>query len=358
MTSPWNSVDEELLRVEHLSVDFRTDDGPVHAVRDLSFNLAAGEILGVVGESGSGKSVASMAIVGLLPRTSTVTGSIRYRGRELVGLADKEIRPLRGNAVSMIFQDPMTSLNPVFTVGWQLSEAYRAHHECSRKQAWGQAVEALELVGIPRPKQCAEQYPHEFSGGMRQRAVIAMAVINEPQLIIADEPTTALDVTVQAQILATLRDVRERTGGAIILITHDLGVVAGMVDRVQVMYGGTVVETGGVEEVFERPRMPYTVGLLGSNPNPSRLGGSLTPIQGAPPSLVRLPPGCTFSPRCPLAADECERREPDLLESGQTEHFARCHRTRDLLALDDPRSLFHGDVPQAGQSGAEEASKS
>jgi peptide/nickel transport system ATP-binding protein len=190
---------------------------------------------------------------------------------------------------------------------------------------------------------------------MRQRAVIAVAVINKPELIIADEPTTALDVTVQAQILDTLRDVRDGTGGAIILITHDLGVIAGMVDRVQVLYAGTVVETGGVEEVFERPRMPYTVGLLGSNPNPNR--GSLTPIQGAPPSLVRLPRGCAFSPRCPLAADECERSEPKLLAPEESEHFARCHRTQDLLALDHPQSLFSA-APESGQSDAEEASKS
>ncbi|MGH3437526.1 MAG: ABC transporter ATP-binding protein [Sciscionella sp.] len=332
---------ERLLTVEHLSVGFPTDDGVVNAVRDLSFTLDSGEVLGVVGESGSGKSVSSMALMGLLPKTANITGSINYRGKELVGIDKQGIRKIRGNSIAMIFQDPMTSLNPVFTVGWQLAEAYRAHHrDSSKRKAWARAVEVLEMVGIPQPDRRASQYPHEFSGGMRQRVVIAMVVINNPDLIIADEPTTALDVTVQAQILETLLDIRRQTGGAIIMITHDLGVVAGMVDRLQVMYAGTMVESGVVDDVFERPRMPYTVGLLGSNPNPSKLGQRLTPIQGAPPSLVNLPTGCAFSPRCPLVIEECVQSEPELLDAGSGGHSARCHRTEHLLTLADPQSLF------------------
>jgi peptide/nickel transport system ATP-binding protein len=331
---------DALLAVENLSVDFPTDDGVVHAVRDVSFTLGAGEVLGVVGESGSGKSVSSMAIMGLLPKTAQIGGSIKFKGRELVGLSYKQMQPVRGNGVSMIFQDPMTSLNPVFTVGWQLAEAYRAHHDVSKKAAWAKAVESLELVGIPQPDRRAAQYPHEFSGGMRQRVMIAMAIINDPDVIVADEPTTALDVTVQAQILDTLLRIRDETNAGIMIITHDLGVVAGMVDRVQVMYGGTVVEQGGVEEVFEAQRMPYTVGLLGSIPNPNMLGKRLTPIKGAPPSLMNLPKGCAFSPRCPLVVDECRETEPLLLETDRPGHFARCHRSAHLATIEQPQRLF------------------
>jgi peptide/nickel transport system ATP-binding protein len=331
---------DALLAVENLSVDFPTDDGVVHAVRDVSFSLGAGEVLGVVGESGSGKSVSSMAIMGLLPKTAQIGGSIKFKGRELVGLSYKQMQPVRGNGVAMIFQDPMTSLNPVFTVGWQLAEAYRAHHDVSKKAAWAKAVESLELVGIPQPDRRAAQYPHEFSGGMRQRVMIAMAIINDPDVIVADEPTTALDVTVQAQILDTLLRIRDETNAGIMIITHDLGVVAGMVDRVQVMYGGTVVEQGGVEEVFEAQRMPYTVGLLGSIPNPNMLGKRLTPIKGAPPSLMNLPKGCAFSPRCPLVVDECREIEPLLLETDRPGHFARCHRSAHLATIQQPQRLF------------------
>ncbi|MCE7008503.1 ABC transporter ATP-binding protein [Kibdelosporangium philippinense] len=328
-----------MLEVTDLSVDFSTEDGVVHAVRDVSFSLGEREVLGIVGESGSGKSVSCMAVMGLLPKSATVTGSIKFHGDELVGLPYKQIRPYRGNRIAMIFQDPMTSLNPVFTVGYQLAEAYRAHHDVSKSAAWSKAVETLALVGIPQPSQRASQYPHEYSGGMRQRAVIGMSIINDPELIIADEPTTALDVTVQAQILETLLSIRDETNAAIIMITHDLGVVAGMVDRVQVMYGGTIVETGGVFDIFETPRMPYTVGLLGSIPNPSLLGNKLTPIKGAPPSLMNLPSGCVFSPRCPLAIDECHKGEPELLPTGQ-DHSSRCIRWQHLAGIDDPRTLF------------------
>jgi len=338
-----SSSSEKLLTVQNLSVDFPTDDGVVHAVRNVSFTLAPGEVLGVVGESGSGKSVSSMAIMGLLPKTANVTGSIKFKDHELVGRDYKQMMPVRGNNISMIFQDPMTSLNPVYTVGWQLAEAYKAHHDVSKKAAWAKAVDSLELVGIPQPDRRAAQYPHEFSGGMRQRVMIAMAIINDPDVIVADEPTTALDVTVQAQILDTLLRIRDETNAGIIVITHDLGVVAGMVDRVQVMYGGTVVEQGGVDEVFEAQRMPYTVGLLGSIPNPSLLGKRLTPIKGAPPSLMNLPSGCAFSPRCPLAIDECRETEPELLETDRAGHFSRCHRTAHLATLVDPQKLFATD---------------
>jgi peptide/nickel transport system ATP-binding protein len=343
MTEGVDTIDpnEPLLRVADLTVDFPTDDGVVHAVRDLSFELKPREVLGVVGESGSGKSVSSMAILGLLPKSARVSGSIAYRGQELNGLSYNEMRKFRGNSVSMIFQDPMTSLNPVFTVGAQLTEAYLEHHKVSKKAAWAKAVEALEQVGIPQPDRRAKQYPHEFSGGMRQRVVIAMAIINDPDVIIADEPTTALDVTVQAQILETLLRIRDETNTAIIMITHDLGVVAGMVDKVQVMYAGAVVEAGSVDDVFDAPHMPYTVGLLGSNPDPSLVGQRLTPITGAPPSLVNLPSGCTFSPRCPLVAPVCHESEPPLIEVGGTiPHLTRCHRWNDLVGYEDPKKLF------------------
>ncbi|MCP2251224.1 ABC transporter ATP-binding protein [Lentzea aerocolonigenes] len=331
-----------LLSVKDLSVTFPTDDGDVRAVRNVSFDLNPGDVLGIVGESGSGKSVSSMAIMGLLPKNAIIEGSIRYRGEELNGRTYKQMQPFRSKHISMIFQDPMTSLNPVYTVGWQLAETYRAHHNVSKKAAWAKAVEALELVGIPQPDKRAAQYPHEFSGGMRQRVVIAMAIINDPSVIIADEPTTALDVTVQAQILDTMLRIQTETDAAIVMITHDLGVVAGMVNRVQVMYGGTVVESGPVDDVFERPRMPYTVGLLGSVPNPSTLGKRLTPIKGAPPSLVNLPTGCSFSPRCPLVADVCNEWEPELEEAGAN-HSTRCHRWEHLATIDHPQRLFLHD---------------
>ncbi|SDP48837.1 ABC transporter ATP-binding protein [Lentzea jiangxiensis] len=332
-----------LLSVRDLSVTFPTDDGDVRAVRNVSFDLNSGDVLGIVGESGSGKSVSSMAIMGLLPKNARIEGSIRYRGEELNGRTYKQMQPFRSKHISMIFQDPMTSLNPVYTVGWQLAETYRAHHDVSKKAAWAKAVEALELVGIPQPDKRAAQYPHEFSGGMRQRVVIAMAIINDPSVIIADEPTTALDVTVQAQILDTMLRIQSETDAAIIMITHDLGVVAGMVNRVQVMYGGTVVESGPVDDVFERPRMPYTVGLLGSVPNPSTLGKRLTPIKGAPPSLVNLPTGCSFSPRCPLVAEVCHEWEPELEEAGAPGHRTRCHRWEHLATIEQPQRLFLHD---------------
>ena len=334
------ATEERLLTVDDLSVNFNTDDGVVRAVRHVSFDLDRREVIGIVGESGSGKSVSSMAIMGLLPKTAIVTGSVNFNGRELVGLSINELRAIRGNGIAMIFQDPMTSLNPVFNVGWQLAEAYRAHHDVSKKAAFAKAIESLDLVGIPQPDRRARQYPHEYSGGMRQRAMIAMSIINDPELIIADEPTTALDVTVQAQILETLLRIRDETSAAIIVITHDLGVVAGMVDRVQVMYGGTIVEAGEVHEIYEAPRMPYTVGLIGSIPHVGLVGKRLTPIKGAPPSLMNLPTGCSFSPRCPLVIDVCREVEPDLMDTDRTDHVSRCHRWKELASIDNPQKLF------------------
>ena len=330
----------ELLEVDNLCVDFPTDDGMVHAVRGVSYTLAPGEVLGIVGESGSGKSVSSMAIMGLLPQTARVRGSIKFRGEELIGRKPSEMKSLRGRKIAMIFQDPMTSMNPVYTVGWQLREAVLAHHDISKKQAWERAVEMLDLVGIPNAWDRANAYPHEFSGGMRQRVMIAMAVCNDPDIIIADEPTTALDVTVQAQILETLESIRERTSAAIVLITHDLGVVAGMVDKMLVMYAGAVVEAGTVDDVFDTPRMPYTVGLLGSIPSVDSHGKPLTPIRGAPPSLINLPPGCPFSPRCPLVQEDCLKEEPPLTFTETVEHTAACLHWQEVAAFEDPRTLF------------------
>jgi peptide/nickel transport system ATP-binding protein len=331
---------EELLAVDDLSVSFPTDDGLVQAVRGVSYTLAEREVLGVVGESGSGKSVSSMALMGLLPPTARITGSARFRGSELLGRKPKDLRAIRGRRIAMIFQDPMTSMNPVYTVGFQLAEAMRAHHDVSMKVAKQRAVEMLDLVGIPQAKTRVNSYPHEFSGGMRQRAMIAMAIINSPDVIVADEPTTALDVTVQAQILETLVSVKDEVNAAIILITHDLGVVAGLVDKVMVMYAGKVVESGGVDEVFYTPRMPYTAGLLGSVPTVEHHGGALTPIPGAPPSLVNLPDGCPFSPRCPIARANCVTDEPALELTDSFDHLAACHYRDEVAQLDDPTALF------------------
>jgi len=317
---------DDLLVVDDLTVSFPTDDGVVQAVRGVSYTVRNGEAMGIVGESGSGKSVSSLAVMGLLPKSARITGSVRFRGRELLGLSEKEMAELRGNRIAMIFQDPLTSLNPVYTVGYQIAEALHAHHEMSKKAALGRAAELLGIVGIPYPEQRINNYPHELSGGMRQRVVIAIAMANDPDVIIADEPTTALDVTVQAQVLEALETARAETGAALIIITHDLGVIAGHSDRIAVMYAGKLVETGSTEEVFYRPRMPYTLGLLGSLPRLDQQERQrLTPIKGAPPSLLNLPPGCPFTPRCPLAEDICDAEEPELLMAEGTGHAAACH---------------------------------
>jgi len=343
---------DTVLSVENLAVDFPSGDGVVHAVRGVSYELRPGEVLGIVGESGSGKSVTSMAVMGLLPKTAGISGSVKFRGRELLGLTDKEMTRVRGKKIAMIFQDPMTSLNPVYKIGYQLAEAVLAHHDISKEQARKRAVELLEMVNIPQPDKRVDQFPHEFSGGMRQRVVIAIAMANDPDVIIADEPTTALDVTVQAQVLESLRAAQRETGAAMVLITHDLGVVAGQADRVLVMYAGKPVEIGSVEDIYYNPRMPYTLGLLGSLPRLDKRDQSrLTPIQGSPPSLVNLPPGCPFTPRCPLAQEVCQTTEPELEQVaaggfGLRGHMSACH-FKELVAQRDPADLFAATAQDA-----------
>jgi peptide/nickel transport system ATP-binding protein len=321
-----------VLSVDGLTVSFPSEQGRVTAVRGLAYQVRAGEVLGIVGESGSGKSVSSMAVMGLLPAQAKVTGSIRFQGRELLGRSDVELSQIRGRRISMIFQDPLSALTPVYTVGDQVAEALLVHGALSRRAAAARAIELLDLVGIPGAARRAKAFPHEFSGGMRQRVVIAMAIANDPDLIIADEPTTALDVTVQAQVLTVLATAREVTGAGIVLITHDLGVVAGFADRVQVMYAGRTVETAPVDEIFYHPRMPYTRGLLASIPRldtgPRQL---LIPIEGQPPSLTELGPGCPFAPRCPLVIEHCLTTEPDLTPVSDT-HQCACHRAEDVAA--------------------------
>ncbi|GII87179.1 oligopeptide ABC transporter ATP-binding protein OppF [Sphaerisporangium siamense] len=325
--------DEPVLAVRGLEVRF----GDVPVVRGIDYSVAAGEILGVVGESGSGKSVSCLAVMGLLPRHAKVAGSVLLHGRELLGAPEKELAAVRGATMSMIFQDPLSALTPVYRVGDQIAEAVRVHRGMSGRQAAERAVELLDLVGIPNPRQRARAFPHEFSGGMRQRAVIAMAIANDPDVILCDEPTTALDVTIQAQVLEVLKQARRETGAAIVLITHDLGVVAGLADRVLVMYAGRHVESGAVRDVYHHPRMPYTIGLLGSVP---RLDTGrevpLTPIEGAPPSAAALPSGCPFRPRCPMAVAACEEAEPPLAEVGPG-HRAACLRAGEIT--DRPAAL-------------------
>ncbi|WP_433431442.1 dipeptide ABC transporter ATP-binding protein [Nonomuraea sp. CA-141351] len=311
-----------VLEVSDLNVSF---DG-VPAVRGVSLDVRPGEVLGIVGESGSGKSVTSAAIMGLLPPGARVTGSVRLHGRELIGASDRELTSFRGKSISMVFQDPLSALTPVYRVGDQIAEAVRVHQRVSKETAMVKAVELLELVGIPHPAERALAFPHEFSGGMRQRVVIAMAIANDPDVIICDEPTTALDVTIQAQVLEVLKKAQRKTGAAIIMITHDLGVVAGFADRVLVMYAGRPVEVGDVDDIFYGTRMPYTLGLLGSIPRVDRGGRQpLTPIEGNPPSPQALPPGCPFAPRCPMKIDACDEREPPLFEVGAG-HRAACIR--------------------------------
>jgi len=351
-----------LLSVEGLEVNFRTAEGTVKAVRGIDFELKPGEVLGIVGESGSGKSVTAMATMGLLPRSARVKGSVRFRGEELLHRREKQLMPFRGKAISMIFQDPMTSLNPVYSVGWQIVEAIQAHQDVSKEEALKIAIELLRKVGIPNPEDRVANYPHEFSGGMRQRVVIAIAIANDPEVILADEPTTALDVTVQAQVLEALRAALVSTHAALLLITHDLGVIAGIADRVLVMYAGRPVEIGTVDEIFYNPSMPYTLGLLGSLPRVDTDGTErLRPIPGSPPSMIGESKGCPFAPRCPLAADICREIEPELTQvSAATGHLAACHFAKE--AHDRGASLFaatsadigttagvqHGGPPESG----------
>ena len=323
---------DPLLVVDDLTVRFPTADGLVQAVSNLSYSLAEGKTLGIVGESGSGKSVSTLAVMGLHDAKRTqMSGSIRVNGREILGLKDDAMRKIRGDEIAMIFQDPLSCLHPFYKVGSQIAEAYLAHHDASRGEARKKAVEMLDRVGIPQAKGRADDYPHQFSGGMRQRAMIAMALVNDPKLLIADEPTTALDVTVQAQILDLLQELQRDFNSAIIIITHDLGVVAEMADDVMVMYGGRAVEKGRTKEILTYPEMPYTWGLLSSVPDvTASTETKLIPIQGNPPSLLRPPPGCAFHPRCAfrdkVPGDACSTQLPDLRPGGHGGgHERRCH---------------------------------
>jgi peptide/nickel transport system ATP-binding protein len=326
---------ERLLEVDGLTVEFPTGDGVVHAVDGLSFTLDRGETLGIVGESGSGKSVTNLAILGLLNRkTARISGRAAFRGRDLLTLTNDELRHIRGKELAMIFQDPFACLHPLYRVGDQLVEAVRAHEDVPKRQAEERAVELLAAVGIPRPKERIHDYPHQYSGGMRQRAMIAMALINNPDILIADEPTTALDVTVQAQILELIDRVKREFDIGVILITHDLGVVSEVAQTVMVMYAGRAMERGSKHEIFSRPLHPYTWGLLESIPHVDQKVSRLVPIEGAPPSLIFVPPGCPFHPRCPHRFAPCDRERPEFRDRGGG-HAEACH-----LSADDKKRLW------------------
>lgn len=315
---------QPLFAVQDLRVAFAREGEYFEAVRGIGFHVDHGEVLGIVGESGSGKSVGVLAALGLQAKTARVQGSARFQGRELIGMPRHELRQLRGSRIAMIFQDPLSSLNPVMTVGDQIAEAVRLHNAgLSRRAARDRAMDLLALVAIPQPDRRLAQYPHEFSGGMRQRVMIAMAVANDPDLLIADEPTTALDVTVQAQIMQVLADLQARLKLGLILITHDLGVLAGHAHRVAVVYAGQVVEQAGVDDLFARPGHPYTRGLIAAIPDMTRQDGRLFSIDGTPPAPGRLPAGCPFNPRCVAAQDICRHQAPPLRQSGA--HAAACH---------------------------------
>ena len=342
---------EPVLSIRDLAVEFRTEDGIVHAVDGISYDVFPGETLGIVGESGSGKSVSTLSILGLIPQPPgrIVSGTAMFKGKDLLTLRKRELRNFRGDEVAMIFQDPMTSLNPVLTIGYQLSEAIATHYpkvpEAELKQ---RVVDLLRLVGVPNPESRYNNYPHEFSGGMRQRAMIAMAMSNSPSLLIADEPTTALDVTIQAQVLEVLKTVQAQTDAATILITHDLGIVAEMCERVLVMYGGRIVEQGDVHSIFQNPRHPYTIGLMDSLPKLTEDEEWLQPIPGQPPSLINLPTGCAFHPRCFLSQGRlpCREEIPEARAvEGGADHLAACHFAEELVGRG---SKFSAPVPAGG----------
>jgi oligopeptide/dipeptide ABC transporter ATP-binding protein len=330
--------DRTLLSVRDLHTTFKTDDGDVRAVDGVTFDIRRGEVFAIVGESGSGKSVTSMSILGLLPETAEISGEgLLWKGEDLLAADAERMRQVRGGEIAMIFQDPLSALNPVHTVGKQIGEMVRIHEGANRKQAKARAVELLKLVGIPQADRRVDMHPHEFSGGMRQRVMIAMAIACNPDLLIADEPTTALDVTVQAQVLEVLIEIKDEIDSAIMLITHDLGVVAGLADRVLVMYAGKPVEIGSVDEIFYETRHPYTLGLLASLPRLDDSGREkLVPIKGSPPSLLRKPSGCNFHPRCPFARvpGVCEEEEPPLRLVGGLAHVSACHFAEELKSVD------------------------
>jgi peptide/nickel transport system ATP-binding protein len=328
-------VPEPLLSIRDLVVEFKTEDGIVHAVDGISYDVFPGETLGIVGESGSGKSVSTLALLGLIPQPPgrIVSGTAMFKGRDLLKLKKRERRAFRGKEVAMVFQDPMTSLNPVLKVGFQLGEAIKTHFPNEKDEAVrARVIELLRIVGVPNPDARCDQYPHEFSGGMRQRAMIAMAIANSPSLLIADEPTTALDVTIQAQVLEVMKRVQAETQAATILITHDLGIVAELCDRVLVMYGGRIVESGDVYTIFRSPRHPYTIGLMNSLPKLTEDEEWLEPIPGAPPSLINRPPGCAFHPRCFLSQgrERCREEVPALRQVDEA-HLAACHFSDELI---------------------------
>ena len=334
---------DPVMSVRNLRVSFNTEAGVVHAVRDVNFDLWGGRTLGIVGESGSGKSVTALSLIGLLDDNAHVSGSVKLNGEELIGKSDEEMSKIRGARISMIFQDPLSALTPMFSIGDQLAEALLIHNpEMPKDQVRKRCIELLTLVGITDPENRLDAYPHEFSGGMRQRVVIAIAIANNPDIIIADEPTTALDVTIQAQILDILKVAQRETGAAVVLITHDLGVVAGTADDVMVMYAGRAVERASIDTLFERPSQPYTMGLLGAVPKPHVAAEHrLVPIKGNPPSLAAIPAGCPFSPRCPMATDECRKTEPELLpiEAGEG-HLVSCHHMDEIR----DKHLTYADV--------------
>jgi peptide/nickel transport system ATP-binding protein len=341
-----------LLEVRDLAVKFATDDGIVRAVDGVSYSVDPGRSLGIVGESGSGKSVSNLTVLGLTrARNATFSGEVLFEGRDLLKLSGEEMRRIRGEQIAMIFQDPLSSLHPFYRVGDQLVEAVRAHHKVSKSAARDRAVEMLQLVGIPEPRSRVDAYPHEFSGGMRQRAMIAMALINEPKLVIADEPTTALDVTVQAQILELIERLQSETGTAVILITHDLGVVAEVTDDIAVMYAGRVVERAPTRELFAAPQHPYTWGLLRSIPRlDSPRDEELVPIEGRPPSLINRPSGCAFHPRCPFVREAHKRIDPQLEPvRGKRDHDVAC-----LLAPETRAGLWErlraGELPDRARA--------
>ncbi len=353
---------QPFLDVTDLTVAFPTEDGIVHAVNGVSFTLERDETLAIVGESGSGKSVTSQAIMGLINRkAASVTGTAFFDGLDLVSASDDAIRSLRGSKMAMIFQDPLSSLHPFYSVGKQLVEAVRVHQDVSKQQARTLSIEMLDRVGIPAPDRRIDDYPHQLSGGMRQRVMIAMALINSPQLLIADEPTTALDVTVQAQILELIKDLQREFHAAVIVITHDLGVVAEVADKVAVMYGGQIVERGGIDEVYHHPEMPYTIGLMASVPRMDKpRTARLEPIPGQPPSLLGMPDGCVFRPRCAyvdqVAEGRCHDQRPDLLPTIPTEHLVRCHiepeqrRANALAVLGERRTAVAAAEGSSGEA--------